>query len=637
MTTEPMDLLNIAVLKERAEDVVSHLLELGVFQPVDIACIEKGLGDISHFQVDKEYASYEEIESRLAEITRRSGIIFSPQKEVKCYSREEIENKVERAEKTINPLIVQRDDLYAELKTKESILKHLEEYVPFSIERPASSYTFLKSEMGRIEEKNIPALERNLKDIPHIIYPYKKEGPKAVLLFIGLRRDRELIEKVLRDFSWQKLEYEREPQELSKDVKGRIAAEVETLKKNIINIDKTMENIRRDSGPEISGIKLFISVQKALLEAKKYSATTEKTAIISGWVPRYERERLIKEIKKIDKTSYIENKRAEEVAVPKEEIPVRLKHTPFFKPFELLIDAYGIPRYGTIDPTIFVAISFLIMFGAMFGDAGQGMILSLISLFLWKSKKDKVRQAGTLIFYCGISSEIFGILYGSFFGYEFKSLWIKPMNSIVEIFKLSIAFGVVMISLGILINVINGLRDRDYIKVLFDKAGLIGGIIYWTGIAIITKLLVSKSGFQPIYLIIILACVLLLFTKPVMEFIFRKKKQGIFASFMESAIDVLEIIMGYLANTISFIRIAAFALAHTGLFLSIFGLSRLLQSVGGGSLSILIVILGNILIILLEGLVVSIQSLRLNYYEFFSKFFVSGKKVYNPLVFKNIT
>jgi len=318
--------------------------------------------------------------------------------------------------------------------------------------------------------------------------------------------------------------------------------------------------------------------------------------------------------------------------MPKEDIPVKLRHTRIFRPFELLIGAYGIPRYGTIDPTIFVAISFLIMFGAMFGDLGHGLVLSGISLFLWKSKLEKVKQAGTLIFYCGVSSELFGILYGSFFGYEFQSLWIKPMHSIIGIFKISILFGVVMITGGILLNIVNAFKDRDYIKAIFDKAGLIAGVIYWAGIALVSKMLVSTDArFQPVYVIVFLACMGLLFLKPLAELIVKKNREPVLTAFMESTIDMLEIVMGYLANTVSFIRIAAFALAHTGLFLSIFELSRIMKSFGGTTASLIVMVLGNILIILLEGLVVSIQSLRLNYYEFFSKFFMSGKRFYKPL------
>jgi len=100
---------------------------------------------------------------------------------------------------------------------------------------------------------------------------------------------------------------------------------------------------------------------------------------------------------------------------------------------------------------------------------------------------------------------------------------------------------------------------------------------------------------------------------------------------MESTIDILEVGMSYLANTVSFIRIAAFALAHAGLFIAIFELSRIVNDAGGAILSFLVVILGNMLIIFLEGLVVTIQSLRLNYYEFFSKFFMAGKELYKPV------
>ncbi|MDP2929229.1 MAG: V-type ATPase 116kDa subunit family protein, partial [Candidatus Omnitrophota bacterium] len=133
------------------------------------------------------------------------------------------------------------------------------------------------------------------------------------------------------------------------------------------------------------------------------------------------------------------------------------------------------------------------------------------------------------------------------------------------------------------------------------------------------------------YAAVFLVCVLLIFLKPLVEFIVKKKREPIFTSLMESTIDILEIVMGYLANTVSFIRIAAFALAHTGLFLSIFELSRIMKGAGGGAASLIVMVLGNILIILLEGLVVSIQSLRLNYYEFFSKFFMTGKRFYKPL------
>ncbi len=632
LTSEAMELVTIAVLKERMENVVSRLLKSGVFHPVDIRGIEKGMEDISQFQIEKDYSLYESLQSRLGEITKKTGMALSPKEEPKDFSYDEADKKLTRAEEAIKPLITEREDMNVRLTTKEAMLSRLEEYAPFSVNRPPSSYSFLKAEMGSIEEKNLPVLERSLKDIPHIIYPFRKSGSRAELLFIGLRRDREFLDKVLRDLGWIRLDQKHEPQELSKEVVKKIKDEIAVCRKDIEAVTSSLGRLKDELREGLSEIETYVTVKKSLLEAKRYSSVTEKTALISGWVPRAEKDKVIDEIKKFDPYSCVEERRAEALDIPKEEIPVKLQHTRVFKPFELLVDAYGIPRYGTIDPTIFVAISFLIMFGAMFGDLGHGLVLLVVSLFLWKSKKEKVRQAGTLIFYCGISSELFGILYGSFFGYEFQSLWIKPMHSIIEIFKISIIFGVVMITGGILLNIINAFRDRDYVKAIFDKAGLIAGVIYWTGIALVSKALVSKgAGFQPVYVVIFLACMGLLFLKPLVELIVKKKKESVLTAFMESTIDLLEIVMGYLANTVSFIRIAAFALAHTGLFLSIFELSRIMKSFGGTAASLIVMVLGNILIILLEGLVVSIQSLRLNYYEFFSKFFMSGKRFYKPL------
>ncbi|MDO8535866.1 MAG: V-type ATPase 116kDa subunit family protein [Candidatus Omnitrophota bacterium] len=630
LTAEAMELVTIAVLKERAESVASRLLKSGVFHPVDIRGIEEDMGDISQFQIDKEYSLYESLQLRLGDIIKKTGMALSPREELKILSYGEAVNNLSSAEDVVNPLIAQKEDLSAQLNTKEAMLSRLEGYSPFAINRP-SSYSFLKTEVGSLEEKNLPVLERSLKEIPHIVYPFKKEGSKAVLLFMGLRRDRELLDKVLRDVGWSKFDYSNEPQEFSKEVEKKIKNEIDTFKKNIEAVNADLGKLKDELKDGLSDVESYIKVKKSLLEARRYSRVTEKTVLISGWVPRSEKDRIVDEVKSFDPTSCIEERRAEDLDMPKEEIPVKLSHTKLFRPFELLIDAYGIPRYGTVDPTIFVAISFLIMFGAMFGDLGHGLVLSMVSLFLWRSKKEKVKQAGTLIFYCGISSGLFGVLYGSFFGYEFPSLWIKPMHSIIEIFKISILFGVVMITGGILLNIINAFKDKDYIKAIFDKAGLIAGVIYWVGIALVSKILVSKTGFQPVYVVVFLICMALLFLKPIVELIVKKKRESVFTAFMESTIDILEIVMGYLANTVSFIRIAAFALAHAGLFLSIFELSRIMKNVGGTAASLVVLALGNILIILLEGLVVSIQSLRLNYYEFFSKFFMSGKHFYKPL------
>ena len=596
----------MVVFKENAEKVVSHLLKLGIFHPVDARLIEREMDGLDSLEIQKEYSGYEALEITLRDIVRKM-----------------------RA--NLEPLVAKKDELLEELKTKESIFSQIKDYFPLPIKKGAY-YTFLEVALGKIEEKNVPVLEKSLKDIPHLVYPVRREN-KILCLVIGLRRDRAYISKVLKDLSFETVEYDENSPVASRDLEMKLAVQLEEIKKNIEIANSDIKNFSDKVKDDLSKIQASITLKKTIIEAKKYSYITEKTVLISGWIPQNELERVQKELKNADSSAYIEDRTPEEANVPKDEIPVRLQHTKAFKPFELLIDSYGLPRYGTIDPTVFVAISFLLMFGAMFGDLGHGIVLALVSLFLRRSTSDKLKQASVLLLYCGISSSLFGVLYGSCFGYEFKSLWIKPMENILEAFKISIIFGVSLMTLGILINLINCFRDKNYLKAVFDKAGLISGVIYWAGLGLVSKLFLEKeaSTFPFLYLNLVIGGLLVIFFKPVVEIMLKHKNDGLFVSFMESIIDMLEIVMGYLANTVSFIRVAAFSLAHAGLFLAIFELSGMLKDIGGGFLSMLVIIFGNILVMLLEGLVVGIQSLRLNYYEFFSKFFESGKKAYKPL------
>ena len=244
-----------------------------------------------------------------------------------------------------------------------------------------------------------------------------------------------------------------------------------------------------------------------------------------------------------------------------------------------------------------------------------------------------------LLFYGGCASIVFGFLFGSIFGVEhlLPALWVKPMESITHLFKIAIYFGIGMITLSIGINMINGIRNRDFWGVLFDKAGLLAAILYWCGIVVVTRMLSEEAGgsVSPLVLILMLASIVLLFLRePIIHLAQGKRKlfsEGVAMGIMGGIVEILEIFLGFLTNTVSFIRVAAFGLAHAGLFMAIFSLSDAMSGVAGGLASWLVIILGNVLIICLEGLVVSIQAVRLEFYEFFSRFFEAGSVAYRPV------
>jgi V/A-type H+-transporting ATPase subunit I len=318
-----------------------------------------------------------------------------------------------------------------------------------------------------------------------------------------------------------------------------------------------------------------------------------------------------------------------------------LKNPGFFRPFEMLVSSYGLPEYNFIDPTIFVAISFLIMFGTMFGDVGHGAILCVIGWLLGFRKGDRsegVRLVGKLGFYCGLSSIVFGFLFGSVFGVEnwIPRVWLSPMHEIDRFFKFAIFFGVGMISIGIVLNLINALRSRNFRGTFFDHAGLVSAILYWCGIG--AAAIFMRNRPVPIQLVAfgIVLPVLLFFLREPLAAVFGRRRMrfdtGVGTYIMESFIEVIEIITGYLGNTVSFIRVAAFALAHAGLFIAVFSLVDMVSSKTGGVFwAALIFIIGNAVIIALEGMVVTIQAIRLEYYEFFGKFFIGGGTAYKPI------
>ncbi len=634
LTASPIELLNIIVPERDLERATSRLVELGIFEPVDIQKIEKELTSVTALGIEQEIAEWQGYEGRLRELSRILKTRIVPSEDIENIPSGRVKEIFTNIDQKISHIILQKEELSARLKNTESTFSQVKDYFTFPIRRNAH-YSFLYVALGEIDNNNLKALKDGLKEIPHLAYPLKIVKNKISALLIGLKKDRNPIEETLKNVGWLKIEIPAELEGLSKDIEERLRGEIEWYKTEIEKLDLQVRDIANNYLSDLSKISSLISLKKTLLDAKRYSYKTDRTAILSGWVLREDKERAAKEIKKICSASYVEKKPAEELNISKEDVPVFLKHNVIFKPFELLINSYGIPRYGNIDPTVFVAMSFLFMFGAMFGDLGQGLCLVLAGFLLMRSRSATAKQAATLLIYCGLSASIFGIFYGTVFGFEdvIKPLFIRPMESINQLFGIAIIFGMIIITLGLILNIINTLRDRDYIKTIFDKTGLITGIIYWVAIACVSKLFIAKASISPIYIIVIMVGLSLVFLKPAIEVIagHKKENESVFIVFMESMVDILEIAMGYLANTVSFIRIAAFALAHVGLFLAIFGISHMLKNIAGGSLSILIIILGNILVIALEGMVATIQSLRLNYYEFFSKFFITGKRVYKPL------
>jgi V/A-type H+-transporting ATPase subunit I len=208
------------------------------------------------------------------------------------------------------------------------------------------------------------------------------------------------------------------------------------------------------------------------------------------------------------------------------------------------------------------------------------------------------------------------------------------MENVLTLLEIPVALGFLLMSVGILLNIVNKFRRGAYFDGVVDRYGVAGIIFYWGAIGLGLRYALLGSGSILLAALLIFAPLLLLFFREIISarILHRgHESEGALVEVMTGGVEVMETLTGFLANTVSFARVGAFALAHAGLCLAIYSLQAVVRDLPAGILwSGIVIVLGNAFVILLEGLVAFVQCLRLEYYEFFSKFFGGDGKRYNP-------
>ena len=361
--------------------------------------------------------------------------------------------------------------------------------------------------------------------------------------------------------------------------------------------------------------------------------------ILCGWMTEKDALAFQKDIQNDEKIfCLMEDQKAPANKKP----PTKLKNPKLFKPFEMYIKMYGLPAYNEIDPTWFVAITYSFIFGAMFGDVGQGLVLFLGGLILYRTKH--MDLAG-IISCAGVFSVFFGFMYGSFFGFEdiLKAVWLKPMSKMMDVplvgklnavFVIAIGFGMFIILICMIFNIINSVRRKDAEKTWFDS-NAVAGLVFYGSIVLTIGLFISGKKLPATAVLVIMFGVplILMFLKEPLTNLVEKKSEifpeqkGMF--FVQSFFELFEVLLSYLSNTLSFLRIGAFAVSHAAMMEVVLMLAG---ATNGGSPNWVVVVLGNIFVCAMEGLIVGIQVLRLEYYEIFSRFYSGNGREFQPFM-----
>ena len=391
------------------------------------------------------------------------------------------------------------------------------------------------------------------------------------------------------------------------------------------------------AGP-LAAAERSIEAERRLLEAEQALPGTEASLFFSGWVPMEEAVRIGRGLEKNS------GWRCAVEANPAGagcEVPVLLKPPRLLRPFAALVKGYGLPRYGEADPTVFAALSFLFMFGMMFGDVGHGAALCAAGAWLSRGRRGKGGGAGRAVFGCGLAAVFFGFVYGSFFGFEsFRkyALWRDPLaGDPLALLAAAVLTGAAVISLGVLLNIVNRVRLGDRLGAALDRYGAAGLVFYWTALLLAAGKV--KAGLALPVMGAALACWAL---KEPALYLFRRsgekaeERDGFAAVAAGAFAGTFEGALLYLANTVSFVRLAAYAMCHAALLASAWSLRDAADGACGANsfAGILAVVAGNAAAIGLEGLVAGVQALRLEYYEFFGKFFEGRGRPFRPFTLK---
>lgn len=655
-----------------ARTTTMRLIELMVLRE-DIHSVLKYLGELGEFQFQQEFASDS---SDSAKRLNPDASVFERLQQVRAaLDLPDLDGyKVsvplpsdadfESATKIIDSVEdIHKKELTAADEEKRAVSAYKEALAFANLKVSYSdleSLSFLTLRIGKIDPEKIDDLKARLGSRGIIV---KLGDDDSRILAASSKKARFALDGELKEAGFTELQ-------VPKDFKGIPDEVLLTLERNKTEAAAALEEIQteRRNFAETHKDELYRLLQIYSIGSQIYSVensleSTEFVYRITGWIPAF----LIRKVMK-DLDEFTQSRAGIREFLPtevpsvisgQEKVPVQVKHGKIVSNFERMIFSYGSPLYGTIDPTPFVALFFTVLFGIMFGDAGQGLCFLIIGILccLKKIKISGWEKFGGIFCCIGISSTIMGLLTGEFFANETLlrpfALWVTGLfgtphapilhmmpssdpasiTRMFAFFGFTISIGFIINSCGLIINIINQFSLRRIGKALFGKTGISGAVFFWYVIIFAVRVALFKHAPAAYDWVIISVSLFLTACSEIFQRLVDGERpileNGLFSAVIGAVVEIIEVISSYLSNTVSFVRVGAFALAHAVLGYIINTFVELAPGAGG----IAVAILGNAIVVVLEGMIVAIQVVRLQYYEFFSKFFSETGREFKPFSF----
>lgn len=598
--------------------------------------LENALSELSNVHELKPFVEinpYKDLMIKAEELTKK----FDKSKlaSSKTISADKAADIVNDALTRLVGLYTKRDQLKESLARCSDLLRQIEPFrhLEYDINK-ILDFKFIKFRFGKISHEFYDRFYKYVYDnLNTIFFECERDQDYVWGVYFVPAADSVKIDAIYSSLHFERImlpdAYEGTPE----DAYQKITQRKNDVKKELTDVSNRIKHIIKKREEELILAAHSLDVFSKNFDVRKLAACTKEKSngevffILCGWIPEKDADRFVGEIE-MEPNVYCVVEDGEDVVDTKP--PTKLKNPKIFKPFEMFIKMYGYPAYNEVDPTSFVAITYSLIFGIMFGDVGQGLCLVIGGALLYIFKK---MNLAAIISLAGVFSTIFGFIYGSIFGFEdvIKPLWLSPMHNVMTVLITAVGFGVFLILVAMVINIINGIKEKDVSKVLFDTNGVSGLVFY--GLAILCVALIFTHHALPATILLVIffgiPLLLIFFKEPLTRLVEKKSKvfpehKGMF--FVESFFELFEVLLSYVTNTISFLRVGAFALSHAAMM----GVVMLLAGAESGHPNIVVLILGNAFVAGMEGLIVGIQVLRLEYYEMFSRFYRGTGKEFKP-------
>ena len=517
-------------------------------------------------------------------------------------------------------------------KEMDPILFTLEP-LPVSIQ-DVDELKYIQARVGRLPEEKWQAFfDTTLPRKDEFVIETRRAEGFVYLVALALPDATDRLDGNLTRFEFERFrpDLAKHPDITAAEVIALVEEEKRASENRLREIEKRKKALMDEDAQELLRRRAWLKFRSACAQYRAYAGKSHSRFYLAGWIPARDEKDFVAEVEAEHGVSCVASAPGE---LKNTKPPVRIRQGGIASVLSPLVKMYGMPAYGTADPRIFMFITYTLFFGMMFGDAGQGVCLALLGFLLYKKSGAWLWR---IVGFSGVSAVFFGLFYGSVFGMEHLLPWegFYPLASenIMTVLLAGAAFGIVVIVVCMVLNIVNAVRMKDLHTAVFSPNGVAGMVLYVSAIAAVVGAFTGMFDLLKAWFIlpfILLPVALIWLGHPLAKLLqgdrnWKPESWGMFI--VEGFFEIFESAISYMSNTMSFLRLGAFAISHAGMMMVV---SMLCQNAAATG-KVVTMIIGNIFVAGLEAALCSIQIIRLQFYEIFGRFYVSGGQEFSPV------